>query len=234
MKKHELKKHECHSMTCLQRHKYHKLIHKIHYKRRISYRTLFYMKEYGPNSHVASTIVKQSLKILLLASIISTIGGIHLKAVQDNFIAIIPLVILLPALADMIGDFATIASSKFTTMLYLGRVKGNFWKSPHIHDLLHTLMSVAIISSVYIGVVSYLIAAARGYGFALLSLAKIVAISMIATVSLVLIIMLVSMAGGVYIFKKKEDPNNFLIPISTSIADLGSLALFSLLVTLFF
>ncbi len=32
------------------------------------------------------------------------------------------------------------------------------------------------------------------------------------------------------VYKNGEDPNNFLIPISTAVADLGSMVIFTLLV----
>ena len=40
--------------------------------------------------------------------------------------------------------------------------------------------------------------------------------------------------AGIYFYRKGEDPSNFLIPITTSIADFGNMLLLSLLVILFF
>ncbi|MFN7088783.1 MAG: YbfB/YjiJ family MFS transporter [Candidatus Paceibacteria bacterium] len=40
--------------------------------------------------------------------------------------------------------------------------------------------------------------------------------------------------GGFWIYKRGSDPNNFLIPITTSVADFSSLILFSLLVAFLF
>jgi len=192
------------------------------------------MKEYGPHSHVASLIIKESIKILLLASIISSIGGMHLKPVEGTLVTILPLLILLPALNDMIGDFGTIVSSKFTTMLYLGLLGRKWWQSKHVHELILTILIVALIASVYIGSLSYLMASAKGYTFSTAIFLKVLIISIIATASLVGIIIIISIVGGIWIYKKKEDPNNFLIPITTSVADLGSLLFFSVLVTVFF
>src|SRR3989344_7341928 len=80
-----------------------RLFYKIHKKHGISKRTLFYVKEYGEQTNATKTIIKASIKILLLATIISSIGGFALENIKTAFISIVPLVILLPALNDMIG-----------------------------------------------------------------------------------------------------------------------------------
>ena len=57
----------------LKREKYHPLIHNIHKKHKISKKTLFYVKEYGEKSTAFKTIIKESVKILLFASMISAL-----------------------------------------------------------------------------------------------------------------------------------------------------------------
>jgi len=49
-----------------------------------------------------------------------------------------------------------------------------------------------------------------------------------------LLIFIISAKAGSYVYKKKEDPNNFLIPISTSAADLLNIAALAILVLIFF
>ena len=174
MKKHTITKREMHLLTQMKKHKHDHRLHKIHKKHKISYKTLFYMKEYGPRSHIATVIVKESIKILLLASLISSLGGVHLKGIEDKFVTLVPLLILLPALNDMIGDFGTIAASKFTTMLFLGKVRGNWWESPDVRHMVKILFAVALISSVYIGALSYAMAYLRGFEFTWLLFGKVI------------------------------------------------------------
>ncbi len=227
-------KHDIHKVTQLERSRHHHFAHKIHKKHRISYKTLFYMKEYGPHSHVARIIIKESLTMLTFASVISSIGGVHLHNIQNQLVSILPLLILLPALASLIGSFGTVVSSKFTTMLYLGLSTQKWWHSEHVKSLVKTMLVIAIISSFYIGSLSYVMALLKGFEFSTLIFLKVMLIAILATLLLIGIIIIISIYGGLIIYKNKEDPNNFLIPISTSIADYGSLLLFSLLVTIFF
>ena len=233
-KKHTIKKHDVHSLTKVSRHSYHKLIHKVHYKHKISYKTIFYMKEYGPHSHVSRVIIKESLKILILASILSSLGGVHLMSIQGNLISILPLLILLPALNGMIGGFGSIISSKFTSMLYLGTVKNDWRHSKDVKDLLMTVLAVALISGVYISVLALTMAIAKGFAFSFIIAVKVLTVTLISVVILIGIISIVSIVAGLYVFHKNEDPNNFLIPIATSVADFGSMIIFVFLVGLLF
>ncbi len=227
-------KHVYRRLAALPRRKHHALLHHIHKKHNISYKTLFYMKEYGPHSHVAHTIFRESIKILLLTSIISSIGGIGLQHIERNLLTILPLLILLPALNNMIGAMGTIISSKFTTMLYLRRVEKKWWNEHEVHKLIITLFTVAIISSIYITILSTAVSVYRGFQFTQMTALKVLAISLASTVIIVSIIFLVSIIGGIFIYKRKEDPNNFLIPISTSVADFGSMLVFALFVSMLF
>jgi len=51
---------------------------------------------------------------------------------------------------------------------------------------------------------------------------------------LVIIMFISSVVLGLHYFNKKEDPNNFLIPIITSVADFGNMIILAVLVVLLF
>jgi mgtE-like transporter len=218
----------------VRRHEHHPILHHVHRKYGISRKTLFYMKEYGPRSHVAHVIVKESLKILVMASIISSIGGISLQFMEDRLLTIIPLLILVPAMNNMVGDFGCIVSSKFTTLLYLGKVNQKWWKSRHLHRLFLVILMSSFIMSVFIGVAASVIGYWRGFSLSFEVFLKILSIAVLSNFILVGVIFAVSIIGGLAIYRKREDPNNFLIPIATSVADLLNLVIFAFLVGMFF
>jgi cation transporter-like permease len=56
----------------------------------------------------------------------------------------------------------------------------------------------------------------------------------LSTLALVSIICLISIMWGLYIFHKNEDPNNFLIPLTTAVADLGSMLIFGAMIVAMF
>ena len=63
---------------------------------------------------------------------------------------------------------------------------------------------------------------------------KIFLIAIIDVIFIVTLLFFISISAGLYFYKKKEDPNNFLIPITTSVADFGNMLMLSVLVFLFF
>ena len=174
-------------------------------------------------------IVKESMKIMILTSILSSIGGISLLTIERKLFLILPLLILLPGLNNMIGSFGTIMSSKFTTLLYLGKLKEKWWKSRDLTAVIWTIIIVAIISAVYIGLLSNLIAYWKGFDITSELIIKVVLISLLATILLVALIIFISIPAGLMVYKKNKDPDNFLIPLTTSVADLGSMLIFTLL-----
>ncbi len=179
-------------------------------------------------------IIKESLKILILASIISSIGGVSLQAIEKKLFLILPLLILLPGLNNMIGSFGTIMSSKFTTLLFLGKINDRWWRSRDLISIMWTLLAVSLISAIYIGLLSNLIAYWRDFTITTELVSKVVVVSLLATLLLVTLIICISIIAGFRVYKNNEDPDNFLIPITTSIADLGSMLIFSGLVYLLF
>jgi cation transporter-like permease len=221
-------------VTRVRRREHHPVLHHVHRRYGISRRTLFYMKEYGPRSHVAHVIVRESLRILIIASIISSVGGISLQFLEQKLIAIVPLLILVPVMNNMVGDFGCIVSSKFTNMLYLGKVGRKWWRSRHLHRLFLVILLSSFIISVFVGVAASVIGYWRGSFITFEIFMKILAIAVLSNIILVGVIFLVSIIGGLGIYRKSEDPNNFLIPIATSVADLLNLVIFAILVGMFF
>ncbi|HLC62837.1 MAG TPA: magnesium transporter [Candidatus Nanoarchaeia archaeon] len=213
---------------------HHPLQHKLHKQHKISKKTIFYVKEYGSHSNVASRILKESIKILLLASVISSIGGLAIEKIKVIFISIIPLVILLPALNDMIGGYGAIFSSKFSTLLHEGKVKKNFRYDKEIKKLFLQILIIAVIMVIITTIFALIISSFTDYHVSSIIIVKILAIALIDVVLFVTLLMIVSIVAGLYIYRKQEDPNNFLIPIATSIADFGNMVILAGLVLLFF
>lgn len=218
----------------VERKKYHPLIYRIYKKHKVSRRTLLYVKEYGVKSNVFSNIFKESFRVLLFSSILSLFGGIALENMRTVFVSLIPLVILFPALNDMIGDYGIIISSRFTTLLHMGKIKGKWYKNRFLKKLFLQILFIAIITAVISTLFSLVISGFQGFIFDFNSAYKIFAISIIDVVLLVLILFVIAVLGGYYYFRRNEDPDNFLIPLSTSIADFGNMILLSILIVLFF
>ena len=207
------------------------IIHPAVKENRLSGRTLYYMAQYGKEHHLAGHIFKSSVKVLIFASVLSSLGGIGLQDVRGSFVTVLPLIIVLPALTDMIGDFGTLAATKFTTAVYLGKVQGRWWKSRYTYRLFTKLFLIALFAALYVSAASYALAMTQGFhpdnGRMLLKIAEI---TLLTTVSLFVLIFGVSAASCKWLIKRGYEPDNVLIPITTGVADFGALLLFSYLV----
>lgn len=228
-----LKKH-LEKLRKASRKKHHPLKVKIRREYGLSKKTLFYVKEYGQHSNVPRTIVKESIKILLLASLLSSLGGIALENIKVIFISIVPLVVLLPALNDMLGDYGSIISSRFTTLLYTGKLRGRWYKNSSLRKLFLQIVIIAMLTALISSSLALVISYFAGYGLTFEIGYKVFLIGIIDTILLVGLLFITSIFFGWYIYNKNEDPDNFLIPITTSVADFGNMMLLVLLVMLFF
>lgn len=217
----------------LDRREHHPYIHEIHKKYGISKKTLFYVKEYGIRANVVKTVLKESLKVLLFASVLSSFGGLALEYVKPLFVSVIPLIILLPSLNGMIGNYGAVISSRFSAMLHEDCLKTRHWKN-ELRTLLFQVITIAVFTSILSAVAALVASQFSGYSVGNAVVLKVVLISVIDTFVLVSLLFLVAVFGGLYFFKKKEDPNNFLIPITTSVADFGNMVILALLVLAFF
>ncbi len=218
----------------IKRKSYHPLVHKIHKKYRISKKTLFYIKEYGQHSNVVKTIIRESIKILLLSAFISALGGFAVEQTRTIFLSLIPLIILLPVLNDLIGDYATIFSARFSTMLHEGKVRKKWWLNTELKELYLQVLIIALITASISAAGAFAIAHFSGQASPAEALARIFAIVLVDVVVLITILFALTIAAGLYFYRKKEDPNNFLIPITTSVADFGNMLLLSVLVVALF
>lgn len=218
----------------LKRKQHHPLLHQVHKKHKISRKTLFYIKEYGSEHKVISTVLRESIKILILASLISSLGGLALEHIKPVLVSIIPLLILLPALNDMIGSYGTIFSAKFSTLLHEGKLRGSWQQNPELKKLFLQVLVIACITTFITTSIALGISWFTTYQLNLQLVLKIFLISILDVLFFITLLVLIAISAGLYFYKKKEDPNNFLIPITTSVADFGNMLVLAALVALFF
>ena len=177
-------------------------------------------------------IFRESILVLLLATFLGLVAGLFLNNIKENLIVVLPLVIMLPALNGMIGNYGIIVTSKITTALDEKKVK-----NIHSHIIKHLfkeIIPIAIFSAIYISLLSTFIAYFKGFVFSYFILSKIIFITLITILCLVIFIFIVAIIGSLIVYKKGIDPEDVLIPITTSIADVFSIGIFSLLVSLLF
>lgn len=217
----------------IERREHHPLIHRIHEKNHLSKKTLFYIKEYSSKSHIARVIIKESIGILIFASLLSALGGFSLEYIKERFISLMPLIMLLPALNGMIGGYGIIISSRFTALLHSGKHENKEY--PEIIKNLHAQVLISSFITAVLGIIiALIISAFSGNGFDINTAVKIFVIVLLDVFILIFLLFTIAIHAGLYFFSKGEDPNNLLIPLTTSIADFGNMIVLAFLVMMFF
>ena len=95
-------------------------------------------------------------------------------------------------------------------------------------------MVIGVFTALIASIFSLVFAGLKGFATTPSITSKIILIAIIDILLVSLVLFLISVFVGNYVYKKREDPNNFLIPISTSAADFLNILILVGLIILFF
>lgn len=179
-------------------------------------------------------IFYQSFPPIILASFLSSIGGISLIIVREKVLFILPLLILLPALNNMVGDYGTIIASKFTTWLYRGTIPSHWWKSKRLRSLLKNIFLIACFYSLLNASLANALSLYQGSSLTVSVILRVILIGIATAATIVILLSFLVILIGIYLFQRRLDPDNYLIPFATALADLAALFVFGGLVHLLF
>jgi cation transporter-like permease len=153
------------------------------------------------------------------ASAISLIGGLGLEAVHEQILPIIPLLIALPALNTMVGDYAA------TIAAHAGDPAE---RSTTKRTLLKAISKVIWINIAGVIALSLVLAARRGYALEQIFLIKFVCFVIIAMLSVIAVMFLITIVLDKLLEKNHLNPDDVLIPVVTTISDIFMLGLIAL------
>ncbi|TFF87375.1 MAG: hypothetical protein EU549_04850 [Promethearchaeota archaeon] len=162
-------------------------------------------------------IFKESLVIIILSSIMGLLSGMVLSLNQKILYTIPIILLILPSLNSLIGDISTILVSRLTSHLYVGIIPPKFEKSKRIIDDLIGLFLTILLSLIVLILFGYLLGIATGIEIVNPFLITFIIILTILFLFAVLSVLL--FISSIFIFRRGGDPNNFLIPFITSLAD---------------
>jgi cation transporter-like permease len=187
-----------------------------------------------PTRESLRQIIAENLVPVVFASMLSVIGGIGLALVEKKLYFLLPVLITIPALADMVGDFSAIIASKSVALIEEKKLPRDWAHSKVILGMATHMLWISIGYSLIVGMASLFIASRQGFALSPEFISKFLIILILINVMMVLFLIVFSIRVGSAVAYHGHDPDNFLIPIATSIADVGVLLLFSLMVWLFF
>ncbi len=159
------------------------------------------------------------------ASCISLLGGIGLEAVIERILPLVPLIIALPALNTMVGDYAAIIAAHAGDPAEQKQTK---------HQLARAIGKAIWVNIIGILLLSVIIAWQRDYLFTAAFLIKFIIFVSISMISVVVGMFGLTTALDRLLQHKKLNPDDILIPIVTSITDVFMLGLITLAALLLF
>jgi len=156
--------------------------------------------------------IREFIVTLAVVTVIVNITGIALGRISDRIGSRPEVYAIYPALIDTVGDVGSIIGSTATTKLSLGTLTASMRSlGDHLNEVLYGWVASIIMFTVYAGI------SAVVYGPSLFwSLTRSV---LLMNVMVIPIIALVSFLVGIITFRRGLNPDNFIIPFETSLAD---------------
>lgn len=153
------------------------------------------------------------------ASCISLIGGIGIEAVQDKLLPLVPLMVALPALNTMVGDYAAIVAAH----------AGNpAEKKATKHKLAQAIARVIWVNIIGIIALSVIVAWQRDYLISMDFLLKFTGFVVVAMGSVIFSMLGITAVLDKILERHKFNADDILIPVVTTITDVMMLTLIAL------
>ena len=177
-------------------------------------------------SYETNTILKQSTPVLLLCSFLGGAAGSILNSAVETLLTNPSLLTLLPLFSGESGSLISILGARLSSGLHSGLIEP--FKKPE-GESVHNFMISFILAIIIFPIIGIL---AEGSSFALglvgVGFDKIVQISTLSGLILVAVMVIVVYYVSITSYNNNLDPDNIVIPISTSITDsISSLVLIS-------
>lgn len=172
--------------------------------------------------------LKESFLTLIFVSIIVNVTGTVLNRISASIAGESEVYIVFPALMAIIGDVGAVVGSTATTKLAVGMLEAVFSDiKSHLREIF-CAWAASLVMFVFFSLLSLSIRGTLTQQLFLRFTLLLVITHVIAASAIILI----SYAVAILTFQKGLDPDNFVIPIESSLAD--SITSIALLVALFF
>ncbi len=165
----------------------------------------------------AKEMLKQSLPLLILCGIGAVIAGSTLNLMQNLFLEIPGLLIVIPAVIAMRGNISTAFGSRLGSAYHLGVIgKDNLLNKELKQNMIGSL-TLSLVMSFFIGFLAYIVSFFMGISPSPL---KIISIVTVAGVLSGLILSFMTIGIIYLVFKRGFDPDNITGPALATFGDI--------------
>ncbi len=162
-------------------------------------------------------ILKESIIIVIASSLIGLISGTFLSLNESMFYSFPIILLILPSLNSLLGNVLIVLISRLTTQLFIGTIVPKIEISDNLKKEFIGLTITILLSLLFLVIFGYSV----GYltGVKIVNPLLIIFLITLTIMVLFVIFFLLLFVVAIFLFKKGKDPNNFLIPLVTSLAD---------------
>jgi mgtE-like transporter len=172
-------------------------------------------------------MIKESLPTMLLVAFMVNITGTVLKGVSILFGARREIYTIYPAIIDMMGDVGVVVGSAATTKLALGVLTPSFSSIKNHSKNIFSAWSTSLVLFAVLGLLSL----ALNDMFSLQEISSLLLILFVSNMIAFGAIAVLSYAISILTFKRGLDPDNFVLPVGSCLADsITTIALFVALI----
>ncbi len=176
--------------------------------------------------NVFAKMIKEFLLTLVFVTVIVNVTGAFLQEISGISSSGTQIYIVYPALITTIGGLGSIVGATATTKLALGVIRPSFSSiRQHLNEIAGTWLASIVMFAFY-----FLISSSISGIFTLSDSLKYAAQLLITNALAAFVMVIVSYAVAVSTYRRGWDPDNFVIPIESSLAD--SVTTISLLIAL--
>jgi cation transporter-like permease len=163
--------------------------------------------------------------MVAIAASLSLLGGIGIESVSEEIVLLTPLVIAIPSLANLVGDYAAViaAHAGDPTEHRRSRTK-----------LLKSLLVVLSVSVAGLVILALLLSVFRGYELSFDFALRFASFIFVSSVLVVLSMFLLAGALEVLLRHRRINPDEVLVPVVTSLADIFMLTMIAVAVKTIF
>jgi len=176
-------------------------------------------------------IFKESLVVVMISSIMGLFTGTFLSFNNQILYSFPVILLILPSLNSLIGNIATVLISRLSSHLYIGNLSPKIQKSPVLKNDFYGLLITILLSLVALIIIGYAVGLATG--IQIINPLLIITVIMLAILILFGSIFIFLFTSSIFLFRKGKDPNNYLIPLTTSLLDFLTPLLLIVLIYLF-
>jgi mgtE-like transporter len=175
-------------------------------------------------------IIKESLPTMLLVAFLVNVTGTVLKGISNIASSRREIYTVYPAIIDMMGDVSIVVGTAATTKLALGVLNPSLLSIKNHAKNIFSAWTATLLLFAVLGCLSL----ALNNELTTRGILSLLPILFVTNIIAFFTIALITYAISILTFKKSLDPDNFVIPISSSLADtLTTIALLVALLLLF-